>query len=349
MKFPLVVEADLDDRRIDRYHRHIDSDESGWHRRFTESDLVPAPAPVERGALGLAARDGPEKWLIHFYDEYGLEGRDFVLRNMYLHLVIDLPADDVDGYRGAIARGLGDGGWRCESRTGSATDADGAIERWRRGDLSAVLRHSLSHPEDLAFGVRPAEGYRALDVVVRNDGYRLPDAWDRRVFFEVFHRVGLRKKLAREEPRVVPAAALADHFPAQVELGCGPSIEAGIPHLSTLHRIYGVSRADYSFVFRAEDDPLLELFRDPQAKLREMTEIYRACLVAKPTPFYRQLVELWKRGFLVGPVITNNFDCQCADLGLPEISPPPLRLGALLPAHRPRPAREIAARHRRPR
>jgi hypothetical protein len=319
VKFPLVVEADLDERQIDRYHRHIDSDESGWHRRFTESIWRRHQHPSNAALSGWRQESDQKKRLIHFYDEYGLEGRDFVLRNMYLHLVVDLPADDVDGYWGAIARGLADGGWRCESRSGRAADADGTVERWRRGDLCAVLRHAPAHPEDLAFGARPAEGHRALDVVVRNDGYRLPDAWDRRVF-EVFHRVGLRKKLAREEPRQIPAAALAEFFPAQVELGCGPSIEAGIPHLSTLHRIYGVSRADYSFVFRAEDDSLLELFRDPPAKLREMTEIYRACLIAKPTPFYRRLVDLWNRGFLVGPVITNNFDCQCADLGLPEIS-----------------------------
>ena len=25
-----------------------------------------------------------------------------------------------------------------------------------------------------------------------------------------------------------------------------------------------------------------------------MTEIYRACLIAKPTPFYRRLVDLWR-------------------------------------------------------
>jgi hypothetical protein len=132
--------------------------------------------------------------------------------------------------------------------------------------------------------------------------------------------VGLRKKLAREEPKYVGAAALAAHLPAQVELGCGPSIEAGIPHLSTLHRIYGVSRANYGFIFRAADDDLLTLFRDPEAKFKEMTDIYRACLVATPTPFYRQLQDLHRRGLLVGPVITNNFDCQCADLGLPEMS-----------------------------
>jgi hypothetical protein len=319
MKFPLVLERDLDERLIERYRRHIDSDESGWHRRFTESIWRRHQHPSNARLSGWKSEGDRKKRLIHFYDEYGLEGRDFVLRNAYLHLVVDLPAEDVDGYRAAIARGLADGGWRCESRAGHAATEAGSSERWRHGDLTAVLGQWPAHPEDLVFGASPAPGHSTLDVVVRNDGYRLPERWDKRVF-EVFHRVGLRKKLAREEPRLVSAAALAEHLPAQIELGCGPSIEAGIPHLSTLHRIYGVSRADYSFVFRAEDDALLELFRDPEAKLREMTEIYRACLVAKPTPFYRQLVDLCRRQLLVGPVITNNFDCQCADLGLPEIS-----------------------------
>ena len=39
----------------------------------------------------------------------------------------------------------------------------------------------------------------------------------------------------------------------------------------------------------------------------------------RPTS-YRAILDLWQRDLLVGPVITNNFDCQCADLGLPEMS-----------------------------
>ena len=49
-------------------------------------------------------------------------------------------------------------------------------------------------------------------------------------------------------------------------------------------------------------------------------DIYRACAVAKPTFFYRALQELWQRRHFVGPVITNNFDCLCADVCLPEMS-----------------------------
>jgi hypothetical protein len=314
VKFPFVVQQDLTDAQVERYRRHIDSDASGWHRRFTESIWRRHQDPSNARLSGWRDERDQKKRLIHFYDEYGLEGRAFVLRNAYLHLVLGLPRAHVDEYRAAIAAGLTEGSWREESSRDLGADT-----RWRRGDLTATLRYRAVHPEEAAYERRPPADHASLDVVLRSDGYALPDDWERRPW-EVFYRVGLRKKLAREEPRIVGAAELAAHLPAQVELGCGPSIEAGIPHLSTLHRIYGVSRGDYSFVFRAADDGLLALFRDPEAKFREMTDIYRACLVAAPTPFYRRFVDLWQRGHLVGPVITNNFDCQCADLGLPEIS-----------------------------
>jgi hypothetical protein len=320
VNFPFVLQRDLTDRQLERYTRHIDSAESGWHRRFTESIWRRHQHPSNARLSGWRGEADQKKRLIHFYDEYGLQGRDFVLRHAYLHLVLSLPGEHIDEYRAAIAAGLAEGSWRRESSPAAASSPPADTEqRWRRGDLTVTLRYRAAHPEDVAFGHPPPADYRSLDVVVRSDGQQLPDSWERRPF-EVFYRVGLRKKLTREEPRLVDAAALADFLPAQVELGCGPSIEAGIPHLSTLHRIYGVSRPDYSFIFRAQDDGLLTLFRDPETKLREMTDIYRACLVATPTPFYRRLVELWQRGFLVGPIITNNFDCQCADLGLPEIS-----------------------------
>jgi hypothetical protein len=154
---------------------------------------------------------------------------------------------------------------------------------------------------------------------VVTDGYRLPGGWAERPW-HVFYDVGLRRVLPRGKPRLIEPEEIADYLPAQLELGCGPSIEAGIPHLSNLHRIYGVSHSDYRFVYRVEHDAVIQILASPEAKYREMTDMYRACMVAGETDFYRAISDLSRRGMLVGPVITNNFDCQCADLGLPEIS-----------------------------
>jgi hypothetical protein len=175
------------------------------------------------------------------------------------------------------------------------------------------------HREDAKRGKEPPAGYRNLDLRLKTRGYVLPPTWPERPW-RVFFDVGLRRQLPRGTPRLISPEGIAAHLPAQLELGCGPSIEAGIPHLSNLHRIYGVSRPDYRFIYRADQDAILEVLAAPEAKYRDMTDMYRACMVAGDTDFYRAIAELFRRQKLVGPVITNNFDCQCADLGLEEMS-----------------------------
>jgi len=314
MKFPYVILPELTDQQLYRFEHHVDSDASGWHRKWTESIWRRHQHPSNAKLSGWTSHEDAKRRLIHFYDEYDVQGRSFVLKNAYLWVNWTLPEAHIEEYRTAIAAGFAQGGWSL-----AATSASGDEASYRRGDLSATVKGCVIHPEDVRRGVKQPADYRNLDLVVKNEGYVLPEGWIERPW-RVFHEVGLRKVLPRGNPRIVEAEHLVDFLPAQLELGCGPSIEAGIPHLSNLHRIYGVSLPNYGFIYRAAQDGILELLSAPEAKYREMTDIYRACLVAGSTDFYRAIGTLRERGLLVGPVITNNFDCQCADLGFPEIS-----------------------------
>jgi hypothetical protein len=316
MKFPFVVIPELTAHQLDRYRCHIESDASGWHRKWTESIWRRHQDPRNARTSGWKSPADQKRRIIHFHDEYGLDGVSFVLRRAHLWLHVTLPRDDVREYREAIADRLGRGGWRFD---GSEPGGRLLHEVWRRGDLVCKVAPSSVHPEDEKRGRAPPPDFASLDLSVTTDGDRPPEGWGQRPW-RVFFDVGLRKILPRGEPTRIEPEEIAEYLPAQVELGCGPSIEAGIPHLSTLHRIYGVSHSDYRFVFRAGDDGVLDVLARPEAKYKEMTDIYRACMVAEPTDFYRALRDLHGRGFFVGPIITNNFDCQCADLGLPEIS-----------------------------
>ncbi|MHB8873462.1 MAG: hypothetical protein ACYC8T_07215 [Myxococcaceae bacterium] len=316
MKFPFVVIPECSPRQLERFHKHVDSDASGWHRKWTESIWRRHQHPSNAHLSGWRSEADRKRRLLHFFDEYGVVGRSFVLKNAYLWLCATLPAEHIDEYLSAIDEGLRGGQWE-RAGTESSRGLDYAV--WRRGDLLAKIARAKVHPQDARRGYSTSPGSESIDVKLVTAGYQLPAGWDERPW-RVFFDVGLREKLPRAPPRIVEPEALAALLPAQLELGCGPSIEAGIPHLSNLHRIYGVSLASYGFIFRAAADGLLQVFADPEAKYREMTDIYRAALVAEPTPFYRALCSLWHRGALVGPVITNNFDCQCADLGLPEVS-----------------------------
>ena len=316
MKFPLVVIPELTERQAERYRLHVNSDRSGWHRKWTESIWRRHQHPSNARLSGWQSESDQQRRLIHFYDEYDVEGRSFVLKNAYLWVNWTLPEEAIEEYRVAIAAGLARGGW---TQAGSSTRDGVDTADWRRGDLEVRLEHCGVHKEDAKRGKVPPPGYRNLDLRLMTHGYALPPTWPERPW-RVFYDVGLRRVLPRGTPRLISPEEISEHLPAQLELGCGPSIEAGIPHLSNLHRIYGVSRPDYRFIYRAEHDAILEVLATPEAKYRDMTDMYRACMVAGDTDFYRAIAELFRQQKLVGPVITNNFDCQCADLGLEEMS-----------------------------
>jgi hypothetical protein len=306
MKFPLVLEAEISDAQLARFHKHIDSDASGWHRRWTESIWRRHQHPSNARLSGWKEESDRRRRIIHFHDEYGVEGRAFVMRRAYLWHCVTLPADDVDAYQERIHAGL-------------ASWSPAGDSRWRRGDLVATVKRWQVHAEDEQRGYATTPGYATLELCVQTADFVHPEGWPSRPW-KVFHEVGLRKKLPRGTPRQITPEEIAEYLPAQLELGCGPSIEAGVPELSSLHRIYGVSLPDYGFIFNAGQDGLLEVLADPERKYREMAAIYRACLLAGETDSYRAMRELWQRGDFVGPVITNNFDCLCAEQGLPEIS-----------------------------
>ncbi len=299
-----------------RYQNHIDSDASGWHRRSTESIWRRHQHPSNARLSGWTEPDDMRRRIVHFNDEYGVEGLSFVLRHAYLWMHVSLPSADVDEYEAEIRLRLREGEWLADGRE-KARGLD--QERFRRGDLVVRLARCRVHPEDAKRGRALPYGYESLELWLMTDSYRLPDGWDERPW-KVFFEVGLRKTLQRGSPAIISPEQIAEHLPAQLELGCGPSIAAGIPHLSTLHRIYGVSLPNYGFIFRAGQDGLLDVLRSPEQKYAEMTDIYRACAVAEGTKFYEVIEDLTNRGLIVGPVITNNFDCLCSDRGLSEIS-----------------------------
>jgi hypothetical protein len=332
VNFPFVVVPSLEPWQKQRYIRHMNSDESGWHRKWTESIWRRHQHRSNPQLSAWTSETDMRRRLIHFYDEYDVEGNAFVLRNAYLSLNLTLPVADIDEYLELLNQKIRLGGWKANAVGGQCT--------WARGDLRAHWKTFNLHPQDAARAARYPEHYRHLEIRLSTERAILPSGLESRPF-RWFHEVGLRPVLPQGCPKNIEPQELADYLPAQVELGCGPSTEAGVPHLSNLHRIYSVSKPDFSFVFKAKDDSVLNVLDEPEESYRKMTDIYRACLVAEPTFFYHALKKLWNRGLFVGPIITNNFDCLCADLGLPEMSLRRYDTEAYFPFYRDRDGKEI--------
>lgn len=110
------------------------------------------------------------------------------------------------------------------------------------------------------------------------------------------------------------------YFPMQVELGCGPSIEAGIPPLHYLHTLYQVSEPiKGNFIFGPDKDTFISDFvNNPKDFLKRSSKLYLNALTTKTTPFYQLLKHLNQKNIVVGDIITNNFDGICTLIGLNE-------------------------------
>ena len=112
---------------------------------------------------------------------------------------------------------------------------------------------------------------------------------------------------------------ITKYLPAQVELGCGPSIEAGIMPLYYLHEIYKVQRhSDGKFYFGEEDDLVQQIITRDNKKFDEFYKIIVNCIKAEPTIFHKKIKEMYNKQLLVGDLLNNNFDHICERIGIKE-------------------------------
>ncbi|MET9943263.1 hypothetical protein ABZ086_36710, partial [Streptomyces halstedii] len=117
---------------------------------------------------------------------------------------------------------------------------------------------------------------------------------------------GIRCKDRPGTPTRVPdLSVLSDLLPFQVEIGCGTSVEAGIPPLHRLHEIYRVTDRqgheprEHRFTLSPTADTLLhEVLTEPEEKTAEFVVMFRACFLAEPTPAMWALKELMDAGHL---------------------------------------------------
>jgi hypothetical protein len=252
--------------------------------------------------------------IVHYWYRYDTVDTSLCLVDFYLYYCVTYPAAEIDAYRDRIDRWLATGGW--------VPDKD---DTWLRGDLRVRLHRFTVHPEDTAADRSTPADYASLQAVITSEGCDPGSQIVARPWRVLAG--GMRLKDRPGAPTLIDSLApLAEHLPFQVEVGCGISVEAGIPPLHRLHEIYRVTtRSDSKpgnadpFVLTTRDDPLLEeILTAPEHKFTEFCEMYRTCFQARPTPALHALGWLARNGYLVGPVITNNFDLLTARAGLEE-------------------------------
>jgi len=313
MTFPITLRGALSADYVERWRRYY-VERSDRNRRREDGIWRRTQEPWNAAESGWQNPTDRRRRIVHYTHEYDLQNRDgraeLLFRNAYVYFSLSLPEEEIASDLSRVTTALQRGGWRLDA-------GKGPTGLWRLGDLVCSLSYMDRHPEDLLAGRNLPETYRTLDVTLRTQDFT---SLDERLPWDVLAQ-GMRLKDERERPTYVQdLSALTQLSPFHVELGCGASIEAGVPALHHLHELYRVTDSKTGrFIFGGDQDDLIErLLMRPTAEFTALAELFGAAFVAEPTPAHRALVALRDAGHLVGPIMTNNFDGLAHRVGLSE-------------------------------
>ena len=296
-----------------------------WEKQFVETGRSAAEGiwrrtQDERNAVesGRISQHDKRRRMLHFVDQYGLITNEEVVSlgvvAPYLWMQVASPREEVDGYLTDLEAALRHGMW---DRTEMYDDH----QEFTRDDMRLSLHLLSSDPHDIREGRTFPSNYVMLEAVF--EGTNTSISHQQKLSPWSVLNTGIREKDVRGKPTIISdlnELKRNDLFPIQLELGCGPSIEAGIPPLHYLHGIYYVTDVKTGgFIFGPKKDKLLvDIARNPEEFYNRAALPYARSITCDPTPFYELMARLHQEGILVGDVITNNFDGLASLVGLPE-------------------------------
>ena len=245
---------------------------------------------------------------IHFYDSYVdevIDGNHYLaLSKYYLYVTNTLPSQEIDDYLKKIYKALELGGFKQTTKNSYVND----------NNTQVIITTYDNHPMNLTEFL---SNYKSLDIVVCSKDYDYFALYDR---MWKLSRKMYRMPDIRENPTyVTDVKDILKYLPAQVEMGCGPSIGANIPPLYEMHETYKVqNHVSGKFYFANEDTLLFDLISNEKAMREKFAKVPLACISAQLTDGYKMFGELYKKGFFKGTVYNNNFDRLVKRMDIPE-------------------------------
>ena len=281
MQDPFIVKKNLSEQEIKNFHERFGVYE-GFDCSVRENIWRRHQVEDNKIQSGWRNKTDVRRSLIHFRDKYGLVGNDFCLTQRYLFVNAQLPKEEADQLQLKLER------------------IDGAkVEIYE------------SHPECIQ---DYCKGYVNIDLVLTNTTVSEEIKMKPWVVF----KTGIRTKPIKGHPTFIKKNQLKDFFPAYIELGCGPSIEAGIPALNYFHKLFSISH-DNKFVFGVKNNTLIDSLKNLDDFYSKSTYMQSCCLSAMPTNFYFNLKQLVDSGDILTPIMNNNFDGLSKSVGLTEL------------------------------
>lgn len=296
MKFPYKI-CKLSNNEVNIFNKYFATKgefvfEGIWFRSQEE---------VNKNVSGYIDNTTRNKRTIHYNHVFYVKDNYLMVKSSYIYLSIRLNNNEYDKYLNDIINTLENNNYIKSNNI------------YIKDNLNIMINKYDKHPYDEII-----DNYKTVDIIVKSDNLNNTD----KLFNQVWNLQvkGIRERDTRGNPKYInDFNELKEYFPMAVELGCGPSIEAGVMPLYKLHEIYKVQRhSDGKFYFGTSDTLIKQIIEKDNVKFDEFYEIIAECIKAKPTNFHYNLKKMYDKKLFTMNLFNNNFDRLCKRIGINE-------------------------------
>lgn len=296
MKFPYKI-CKLTNNEVNIFNKYFATKgefvfEGIWFRSQEE---------VNKNVSGYIDNTTRNRRTIHYNHVFYVKDNYLMVKSSYIYLSIRLNNNEYDKYLNDIINTLENNNYIKSNNI------------YIKDNLNIMINKYDKHPYDEII-----DNYKTVDIVVKSDNLNNTD----KLFNQVWNLQvkGIRERDTRGNPKYInDFNELKEYFPMAVELGCGPSIEAGVMPLYKLHEIYKVQRhSDGKFYFGTSDTLIKQIIEKDNVKFDEFYEIIAECIKAKPTNFHYNLKKMYDKKLFTMNLFNNNFDRLCKRIGINE-------------------------------
>lgn len=296
MKFPYKI-CKLTNNEVNIFNKYFATKdefvfEGIWFRSQEE---------VNKNVSGYIDNTTRNRRIIHYNHVFYVKDNYLIVKSSYIYLSIRLNNNEYDKYLNDIINTLENNNYIKNNNI------------YIKDNLNIMINKYDKHPYDEII-----DNYKTVDIIVKSDNLNNTD----KLFNQVWNLQvkGIRERDTRSNPKYInDFNELKEYFPMAVELGCGPSIEAGIMPLYKLHEIYKVQRhSDGKFYFGTSDTLIKQIIEKDNIKFDEFYEIITECIKAKPTNFHYNLKKMYDKKLFTMNLFNNNFDRLCKRIGINE-------------------------------
>lgn len=296
MKFPYKI-CKLTNNEVNIFNKYFATKdefvfEGIWFRSQEE---------VNKNVSGYINNTTRNRRTIHYNHVFYVKDNYLMVKSSYIYLSIRLNNNEYDKYLNDIINTLENNNYIKNNNI------------YIKDNLNIMINKYDKHPYDEII-----DNYKTVDIVVKSDNLNNTD----KLFNQVWNLQvkGIRERDTRGNPKYInDFNELKEYFPMAVELGCGPSIEAGVMPLYKLHEIYKVQRhSDGKFYFGTSDTLIKQIIEKDNVKFDEFYEIIAECIKAKPTNFHYNLKKMYDKKLFTMNLFNNNFDRLCKRIGINE-------------------------------